>query len=217
MPAKPEFFRSASAFRAWLKRHHAEHGELWVGFHKKSARSPSMTWEESVDVALCFGWIDGVRKSAGERRYVIRFSRRRPRSVWSARNIARVRELAKQGLMEPAGLAAFRRLESDRSAVYSYEQRRNARLASVHERRFRARGKAWEFFQAQAPSYQRVASWWVLSAKKEETRLRRLERLIDASGHGQTILAVPRPAKPIWKARGPALATCSEGRRKAPA
>jgi len=195
MPAKPEFFRSASAFRAWLKRHHEEPGELWVGFHRKSPGSPSMTWEEAVDAALCFGWIDGIRKSAGIRRYVIRFSRRRPRSIWSVRNIARVRELARQGLVEPAGLAAFRRLKGDRSAVYSYEQRRSARLSPVHERRFRASGKAWEFFRAQAPSYQRVASWWILSAKKEETRLRRLEKLIDASGCRRAIDAVPRPAR----------------------
>jgi uncharacterized protein YdeI (YjbR/CyaY-like superfamily) len=179
----------------WLKKHHGHSAELWVGFHKKGSGLPSMTWAEAVDIALCFGWIDGIRKSAGELRYVIRFTRRRPRSIWSVRNIARVRELAKQGLMDPAGLRAFRQLRSERLAVYSYEQRKKARLGPALERRFRACGKAWEFFQAQAPSYRRVASWWVVSAKKEETRLRRLETLVDASRHRRPIGALARPPK----------------------
>jgi uncharacterized protein YdeI (YjbR/CyaY-like superfamily) len=153
-----------------------------------------MTWEEAVDTALCFGWIDGIRKGAGEVRYVIRFTPRNPRSTWSVRNIARVRDLAKRGLMEAAGLAAYGRLKSERSAVYSYEQRRRARLSPAHERRFRASEKAWDFFRAQAPSYQRVASWWVVSAKKETTQLRRLDTLIEASRHGRPIDAMARPA-----------------------
>src|SRR5271157_3965016 len=193
MPLKPEFFPSASVFRTWLGRHHAESKELWVGFHKRGSGVSSMTWEEAVDTALCFGWIDGVRTGAGEIRYAIRFTPRNPRSTWSVRNIARVRELTKQGLMEPAGLGAFGQLKSERSAVYSYEQRRNARLSPAHERLFRASGNAWEFFRAQAPSYQRVASWWVVSAKKDETKLRRLKTLIDASRRGRPIDALARP------------------------
>ena len=203
MPAKPAFFPSASAFRVWLRKHHGDTSEIWVGFHRKASGLAGMTWEEAVDMALCFGWIDGIRKSAGELQYVIRFSRRRPRSIWSVRNIARVRELAKQGIMEPAGLAAFRQLGSERFAVYSYEQRRNARLSPALERRFRACRKAWEFFRAQAPSYCRIASWWVVSAKREETRLRRLEALIDASRNQRPINALARPTRPTRKAAGP--------------
>jgi uncharacterized protein YdeI (YjbR/CyaY-like superfamily) len=187
MPAKPEFFPSASAFRRWLKEHHAASTELLVGFHKKGSGVPSMTWEEAVDGALCFGWIDGVRRRLDEHRYVIRFSRRKAGSIWSVRNIGRVRELTALGLMEPAGLAAFRNLKSERSAVYSYEQRGKARLGTDLERRFRASAQAWDFFRAQAASYQRTASWWVSSAKREETRLRRLGVLIEASGRRRRI------------------------------
>jgi uncharacterized protein YdeI (YjbR/CyaY-like superfamily) len=149
-----------------------------------------MTWEESVDLALCFGWIDGVRKSIDGLRYVIRFSRRKPRSIWSVRNMRRVKELEAGGLMEPAGLAAFRSMRSERAAVYSYEQRRTARLGAAYERRFRLNPGAWEHFRSQPPSYRRTASWWVISAKKEETRLRRLAALIDASGRGRRVAAV---------------------------
>jgi uncharacterized protein YdeI (YjbR/CyaY-like superfamily) len=155
-----------------------------------------MTWEEAVDAALCFGWIDGIRKNAGKQRYVIRFTPRSRRSTWSARNVARVRELTKLRLMEPAGLRAFGRLKSERMAVYSYEQRRSARLAPAHVRRFRASDKAWQYFRAQAPSYQRVASWWVISAKRQETQLRRLKELIDASRRRRPIDAIARPPDP---------------------
>jgi uncharacterized protein YdeI (YjbR/CyaY-like superfamily) len=156
---------------------------------------PSLTWEEAVDAALCFGWIDGLRKSAGPLSFVIRFSRRKPRSTWSVRNIARVRELSSRGLMEPAGLQAFRLLRSELVAVYSYEQRRTARLTIAHERLFRSNRTAWEYFRAQAPSYRRTASWWVISAKREETRLRRLGALIRASALRRPIDAMARPGK----------------------
>jgi uncharacterized protein YdeI (YjbR/CyaY-like superfamily) len=182
MPSVTDFYPSSAALRAWLLEHHAQATDLWVGFHKKGSGVPGMTWEESVDLALCFGWIDGIRKRVDEFRYVIRFARRKPRSIWSVRNIGRVRELRKQGLMEPAGLRALGNMKSERQAVYSYEQRRNARLSPAHERRFRARKKAWDFFRAQAPSYQRTACWWVVSAKREETRSRRLDALIGACG-----------------------------------
>ncbi|HMD59813.1 MAG TPA: YdeI/OmpD-associated family protein [Opitutaceae bacterium] len=196
MPLKPEFFSSPSAFRAWLKANHSDSDELWVGFHKKASGVSSMTWEEAVDEALCFGWIDGVRRSAADLRYLIRFSRRKPLSVWSVRNIARARELTQRGLMEPSGLAAFGRLASERSAVYSYEQRRTASLGPALVGRLRANKKAWEYFRSRSPSYQRTASWWVVSAKREETRLRRLETLIADSSHGRPIAAIPQRAHP---------------------
>lgn len=217
MPVEPSFFPTALDFRSWLGKHHSEAGELWVGFHRKGSGVPSITWEEAVDVALCFGWIDGIRKSAGPLRYVIRFGRRKPSSAWSVRNIARVRELARQDLMEPAGLLAFSRLKSERSAVYSYEQRKAARLSPAQERRFRSDRMAWEYFRAQAPSYQRTASWWVVSAKREETRLRRLEKLIEASGRRRPIDAIARPGDRRGGARGAEKATIPAARRKAPA
>src|SRR5580692_6380054 len=143
MAVKPEYFPSAPAFRAWLAKHHLGPTELWVGFHKRGSGVPSMTWEESVDLALCFGWIDGLRKRIDALRYVIRFARRKPRSIWSVRNIGRVGELRKRGLMEPAGLRAFGNMADSRKAVYSYEQRRAASLSPADERRFRSSGKAW--------------------------------------------------------------------------
>jgi uncharacterized protein YdeI (YjbR/CyaY-like superfamily) len=184
------FFASASAFRKWLGGNHARAKELWIGFHRKGSGAASLTWEESVDAALCYGWIDGIRKRLDETRYVIRFTRRNSRSIWSVRNIARVRELVAMSLMEPAGLAAFRQMRSERSAVYAYEQRRAARLSLDHQRRFGRSAAAWEFFRAQAPSYQRTAAWWVVSAKQEETRLRRLERLIEVSAAGRRLDAL---------------------------
>ncbi len=183
----PLFFPSASAFRRWLDGNHAKAKELWVGFYRKGSGAACLTWEESVDAALCYGWIDGVRKRLDVTRYVIRFTRRNPRSIWSVRNIARVAELVRLSLMRPAGLAAFGQMRSERSAVYSFEQRRAARLDSAHERRFRRNAAGWKFFRAQAPSYQRTATWWVVSAKKEETRLRRLERLIGVSAAGRRL------------------------------
>src|ERR1700687_423292 len=139
---KPKFFPSSSAWHAWLEEHHEKHEELWVGFHKVGSGKPSITWPEAVDGALCFGWIDGVRKSLNETSYVIRFTPRRPRSVWSAINIKRVAELTSLALMRPAGLKALERRQGDRSAIYAYEQRKEARLNGVYEKRFRANKKA---------------------------------------------------------------------------
>jgi uncharacterized protein YdeI (YjbR/CyaY-like superfamily) len=170
---KPQFFPSPAEWRAWLEQHHQSHEELWVGFHKKESGKPSITWPEAVDGALCFGWIDGVRKSLDEISYVVRFTPRRPRSVWSAINIKRVTELTRLELMQAAGLQAFERRTGDRSEIYAYEQRKGARLSGAYEKQFRAHKKAWKFFQAQPPWYQRTASWRVISAKKEETRLKR--------------------------------------------
>jgi uncharacterized protein YdeI (YjbR/CyaY-like superfamily) len=191
---KPKFFPSLSDWRAWLEEHHKKHQELWVGFYKRNSGRASITWPESVDGALCFGWIDGVRKSLDESSYVIRFTPRRPRSVWSAINIKRVGELTSLGMMRPAGIRAFEKRTGNRSEIYSYEQRKGAKLSGVYEKQFRARKKAWKFFQAQPPWYRRTSSWWVISAKKEETRLKRLARLIEDSEDERTIRELRRPA-----------------------
>jgi uncharacterized protein YdeI (YjbR/CyaY-like superfamily) len=181
----PTFFATPAEFRAWLEQHHDSESELLVGFYKKGSGRPSITWPESVDQALCFGWIDGVRRSLGEEAYTIRFTPRKPRSIWSAVNIKRAGELIEQGLMHPAGLAAFERRSDDRSAIYSYEQRHSARLAPEQEQEFRALPAAWEWFEAQAPSFRKAAAWWVTSAKREETRARRLAQLIEAAAEGR--------------------------------
>ena len=176
-----------------LEEHHDQAQELWVGFHKKSSGKPSITWPESVDAALCFGWIDGLRKSVSARSYTIRFTPRKSDSTWSAVNIKRVGELTKLGSMQPAGLNAFARRQDEKSAIYSYEQRKTAKLGDAYEEQFRAHKKAWDHFQAQPPWYRRTASWWVISAKKEETRLKRLATLIQESGRGKSIAPLKRP------------------------
>ena len=187
------FFATPEEFRAWLEAHHDDARELWVGFHKKGSGRPSITWPESVDEALCFGWIDGVRKSLGPDSYAIRFTPRKARSTWSAVNIRRAQELAAEGRMRPAGLKAFEARTDDRSAIYAYEQRQDAKLAPEHEREFRANERAWSFFQAQPPWYRKTAIWWVVSAKREETRRKRLRTLIDDSANGRTLRHLTRP------------------------
>ncbi|HET9495869.1 MAG TPA: YdeI/OmpD-associated family protein, partial [Chloroflexia bacterium] len=156
---------------------------------------PSITWPEAVDQALCFGWIDGIRKSVDADSYMNRFTPRRPRSTWSAVNIKRVQELTEAGLMRPAGIAAFEKRTDDNSAIYSYEQR-DARLDPEYERQIRANEAAWNFFQAQPPWYRRTASRWVMSAKREETRRKRLAALIEDSAHGRTIPPLTRNNSP---------------------
>jgi uncharacterized protein YdeI (YjbR/CyaY-like superfamily) len=178
------FFASAAAFREWLDAHHATETEILVGFYKKGVEPGRMTYKEAVDEALCFGWIDGVRKGIDERSYLNRFTPRKRGSTWSAVNIARVAELAEQGRMHPAGQRAFdeRVRHNDRS--YSYEND-VATLAPDLEQQFRSSAAAWSFFAAQAPSYQRTSIWWVMSAKRAETRERRLASLIEASAAGR--------------------------------
>jgi uncharacterized protein YdeI (YjbR/CyaY-like superfamily) len=188
----PRFFATPGEWRAWLERHHARAPELWVGFHQKDSGRPSMTWPESVDHALCFGWIDGVRKRVDETSYVIRFTPRRKGSTWSSVNIARVEELSGVGLMQAAGLAAFERRSESRSGIYAYEQRKKARLPDPMERQFRRSRKAWAYFQAQPAGYRHAATWWVVSAKKEETRARRLATLIEDSAAGRPIKSLSR-------------------------
>jgi uncharacterized protein YdeI (YjbR/CyaY-like superfamily) len=184
---KPIFFATAGELRDWLERNHATATELLVGFYKKGSAKPSITWQQLVDEELCFGWIDSVRKGIDEVSYANRITPRKPRSAWSAINIARAKELIKLGRMRPAGLKAFERRTDERSAIYSYEQRKNPSLDPEAERSFRASSKAWAFFQGQAPSYRRAAIWWVISAKREETRKKRLAILIQDSQKGRTI------------------------------
>jgi uncharacterized protein YdeI (YjbR/CyaY-like superfamily) len=192
--AAPRFFATPDDFRAWLEEHHANASELMVGFHKKGSGRPSITWPEAVDQALCFGWIDGVRKSIDDASYMIRFSPRKARSIWSAVNVKRARELQDLGLMHPAGIAAVERRSEDRSGIYSHEQRDAVTLDKAFEQEFRANAQAWEYFQRQAPSYRKAAIWWVASAKKDETRRKRLATLIADSARGRTVPPLTRPA-----------------------
>jgi uncharacterized protein YdeI (YjbR/CyaY-like superfamily) len=189
----PQFFARPEDFRAWLQANHDSAGELWVGFHKVGTGRPSITWPQSVDEALCFGWIDGVRKRLDDDSYVIRFTPRRKGSIWSAVNIKRMGELIAEGRVHPAGLAAFEKRRDDRSAIYSYEQRTTAELPDEYQRRFQENAAAWEFFQSRPPGYRRTATWWVISAKKEETREKRLATLIADSAAGRTIAQLTRP------------------------
>src|SRR5207245_3623585 len=156
MEPKPQFFPTPAEFRAWFESHRDKFQELFVGFHKKSSGKPSITWPESVDVALCFGWIDGVRKSIDETSYMIRFTPRRPTSTWSSINVKRVQALTKMRLMHPAGLKAFAARSAKKSGIYAYEQRKSARITAEQGKHFRADKTAWDFFRSQAPRYQRV-------------------------------------------------------------
>jgi uncharacterized protein YdeI (YjbR/CyaY-like superfamily) len=191
---KATFFKTPADFRKWLEKNHASKQELWVGYYKKDSGKPSLTWQQSVDEALCFGWIDGIRKSIDEISYMIRFTPRKPRSTWSNVNINRVQELISANLMQPSGLQAFQNRKEDKSGIYAYEQK-DRKLNDEYEEKFKANKKAWEFFQAQAPWYQRTSSWWVISAKKEETRQKRLEQLIADSEQGRTIAQLTRTKK----------------------
>jgi uncharacterized protein YdeI (YjbR/CyaY-like superfamily) len=191
---KIEFFESPSAFRSWLEAHHVAATELWVGFYKKNSGKPSMTWPESVKEALCFGWIDGIRKNIDDSSYKIRFSPRKATSIWSAVNTKIVGELVREGLMKPAGLKAFEARNENRSGIYSYEQRTDT-LPDHYGNKLKKNKAAWIFFQAQAPSYRKAVYWWVVSAKRGETRLKRLDTLIDDCAHGRTIAGWIRPKR----------------------
>jgi len=192
---KPLFFPTPREWRQWLAKHHATTDELWVGFYKRESGKPSITWPESVDEALCVGWIDGIRKRIDEGRYTIRFTPRRKGSIWSAVNIARVAVLTKEGRMMPAGAAAFAAREDKKSRVYTYEQKDAATLGDEYERRFQARPKAWAFWEAQPLYYRKLATRWVVSAKQEATRERRLATLIEDSAAGRRIGPMRRPDK----------------------
>jgi uncharacterized protein YdeI (YjbR/CyaY-like superfamily) len=194
-PSKPLFFATPADFRAWLEKNHALHTELSVGFYKRDSGKPSITWPESVDAALCYGWIDGVRNSIDAHSYRIRFTPRKPTSTWSAINVKRVAELNKLGLMHSAGVKAFEARKGDKTGIYAYEQRKTAKLPPPYEKRFRANQKAWAFFQKQPPWYQRTASYRVISAKQEATRQKRLAQLIKDSEAGVPIKELRRAEK----------------------
>lgn len=191
----PMFFATPSHFRAWLAKNHASEAELSVGFYKRDSGKPSITWPESVDVALCYGWIDGVRHSIDAGSYRIRFTPRKPGSTWSAINVRRVAELTKLGLMQPAGVKAFEARKGEKTGIYAYEQRKQATLPPAYEKQFRAKTRAWEFFQGQPPWYRRTATHYVISAKQEATRQKRLAELIGDSGAGLSIKALRRREK----------------------
>jgi uncharacterized protein YdeI (YjbR/CyaY-like superfamily) len=180
------FFATPAEFREWLAEHHEHAAELWVGFYKKGTGRPSLTWPESVDEALCYGWIDGLRQSLGEDSYRIRFTPRRARSTWSAVNLKRVEALQAAGRMRPAGLAAYEARDAAKQRLYSYERER-VELAPEYAREFRRHRAAWQFFQQQPPHYRRLASNWVMSARREATRARRLQELIENSAAGTRI------------------------------
>ncbi|MDP1747119.1 MAG: YdeI/OmpD-associated family protein [Bacteroidota bacterium] len=177
---EPTFFAKQSDFRKWLEKNHKKETELLVGFYKVDSGKPSMTWSESVDQALCFGWIDGVRRSIDKDSYSIRFTPRKPTSTWSAININKVEELTKQGLMQPAGLASFKLRKEHNSKIYSYEKEAQ-KLPPDFEKKFNANKKAWEFFTAQAPSYQKAIIHWIMAAKQETTQFARLNKVIAES------------------------------------
>jgi uncharacterized protein YdeI (YjbR/CyaY-like superfamily) len=180
------FFRTAEEFRQWLHQNHGSQTELLVGFHKKASGAPSITWPESVDEALCFGWIDGVRHGVDDASYTIRFTPRLPGSTWSAVNVRRARTLIAGGRMAPAGVTAFEARTENRTGQYSYEQRPDE-LIEPYAGMLASHAPAHRFFSHQAPSYRRAAIWWVISARQEETRRQRAEKLIELSAQGRQI------------------------------
>jgi uncharacterized protein YdeI (YjbR/CyaY-like superfamily) len=197
---QPVFFPTPPDFRAWLAAHHATHSELLVGFYKKASKRPSITWPESVDEALCFGWIDGVRRNLDAESYSIRFTPRRVTSIWSSINIGRVDELTRNGRMMPAGIRAYEARKAARSGIYTYENP-PVGLSVEFEKLFRRKRAAYAFFTTQAPSYQRVATRWVMSAKQEPTRQRRLALLIEVSTEGRRLDAYSYKEKPARSTR----------------
>ena len=180
------FFETPAAFGKWLAKNHATVTELWVGFYKKSSGRPSITWPESVDEALCYGWIDGLRKSIDDVSYKIRFSPRKPRSIWSAVNIRRAEFLISEGRMKPDGLKAFEARQENRSGIYSYEQRPE-QLDEPYASIFRKNKAAHSYFESRSRSYRRAVIWWIISAKREETRLKRLEQIIERCANQSSI------------------------------
>jgi uncharacterized protein YdeI (YjbR/CyaY-like superfamily) len=192
---RPMFFKTAAYFRRWLAKSHTSQAELWVGYHKKGSGQSRITYPESVDQAVCFGWIDGIRRNLNDVSYAIRFTPRKPRSIWSAVNIRNASALTAAGLMHPAGARAFAARTDDRSEIYSFERKRQAELDPAYSKKLAANKKAKTFFDAQRPSYRRTIVHWVMSAKQEITRLRRLGLLIKSCEEGKCGPAVPeRPA-----------------------
>jgi uncharacterized protein YdeI (YjbR/CyaY-like superfamily) len=191
----PTFFATPAAFRKWLEKNHQKEQELLVGFYKKGSGKPSIDWPRSVDEALCFGWIDGIRRNINEESYSIRFTPRKKGSNWSAVNVRKMGELIEARKVHPAGLAAWEARKEDKTAIYSYENRKEAKLDPALERQLKANKAAWGYFQARPAGYRHTATYWVMSAKRVETRQRRLEQLIADSAAGRLIKQlIPRLA-----------------------
>ena len=182
----PTFFSTKSEFRKWFEKNHSSAKELLVGFYKVNSKKPSITWSESVDEAICFGWIDGVRRSIDDESYSIRFTPRKPGSIWSAINIKKVETLSKQGLMHPSGLAAFAKRKENKSRIYSYEKE-PASLPKDFLKKFKDNKKAWNFFQSMSPSYRNSCIHWIIDAKQDATKAKRLEEVIRDSEAGSKI------------------------------
>lgn len=182
----PRFFPTAAQLRGWFEKNHDKGGELWVGYYKKGTGLPSVTWPESVDTALCYGWIDGLKRSVDEKRYMLRFTPRRKRSHWSTRNLGRMKELIVEGRVAEAGLAAYERRDRRKEKEAAHEQEAVA-LPPEYEARIRTDAVAWGYFQAARPSYRKQVTRWIVSAKREDTRLRRLGILIESSAAGEVI------------------------------
>jgi uncharacterized protein YdeI (YjbR/CyaY-like superfamily) len=183
---KPIFFQTVSAFRKWLEQYHAKVDAIWVGYYRKHLGKKSITWSESVDEALCYGWIDGVRQRIDASSYRIRFTPRKPGSIWSSVNIKRAQALIEQGRMQPAGLKAYEVRQENRIGIYSYEQR-SVDLPKLYDSLLKKNKIAWNFYRMQSASYRKAVNWWVISAKREETRLKRLEKLIANSVKAQRV------------------------------
>jgi uncharacterized protein YdeI (YjbR/CyaY-like superfamily) len=184
---KPTFFATADAFRRWLEANHRSVNELWIGFYKAHTGKAGLNYAQAVDEALCFGWIDGLKKRFDDAAFMQRFTPRRSRSIWSDVNTRRVEALEKAGRMAPSGLEAFRARDPTRAGLYSFENRDRFVFDAAAQKRFRAKQKAWAFFEAQPPGYQRTATFWVASAKRDQTRERRLAQLMDASARGERL------------------------------
>lgn len=183
---KPKFFSTPAEFRHWLEQNHDKESELMIGFHRKASGKKSITYAEALDEALCFGWIDGVRKKLNETSYIQRFTPRKPRSIWSLINVNHVERLKKEGRMRPAGLAAYARRSPERTGIYAFENS-PLQLSPAYEKKFRQNKKAWKFFEEQAPYYKKLTIFRIMSAKKEETQIRRLEQLIECSAKGDRL------------------------------
>lgn len=185
-PVKPQFFKDAAAFGAWLAKNHASAAELWVGYHKKRSGKASITWPEAVDEALCYGWIDGIIKSLGETSYMQRFTPRRMGSIWSTVNVNRVKALTAEGRMQAAGTRAFAARKAGKSGIYSHEQDATD-LPKEALVALRKQKVAWKYYDAQPASYRKAVAWWIVSAKKDETRARRVAQLVKCSAAGERI------------------------------
>jgi uncharacterized protein YdeI (YjbR/CyaY-like superfamily) len=188
----PHFFPTPKHFRTWLEKNHATERELIVGFYRKDCGKPSITWPESVEEALCFGWIDGIRRKLDDESYTIRFTPRKPSSIWSKINLATMDRLIASGRIAPAGKKVYESRDQAKTNRYSFEREASA-FTPEQERQFRKHAKAWKFFEAQVPSYKKPAMWWVVSAKQEATREKRLAILIECSAQGLKIPQLRRP------------------------